>query len=111
MPRTKAFTEFSAEGILSAMTPGRSYRTGFIAQSLGVGNVEVRKLIDDLVAQGKLAARYDEGAHEQRFHVVEVMPTVAGRRETDRRLTEVMSGYEDPMRQHIALAMTLRRTA
>jgi hypothetical protein len=119
MPRTRTFTEFTPEGILSQMEPGRDYRTGYIAQSLKVGNVEVRKMLDDLVSQGKLGMRFDEGAHEWRFHrdssvVVKVIETpadethVAERRTLGDVLTRVMTGYDDEFRQTVALAMCAR---
>jgi predicted ArsR family transcriptional regulator len=112
MPRTRLFTEFSAEGILAVMEPSREYRTGLIAQSLGVGNVKVREVLDGLVRDGRLSKRYDESGKEYRFHLTSGQtPTVAERRSMGDLLTRVLNGYEDEMRRHVSLCMTLRRVA
>jgi hypothetical protein len=119
MPRTRTFTEFTPEGILSQMEPGRDYRTGYIAQSLKVGNVEVRKMLDSLVEQGKLGMRFDEAAHEWRFHrdssvAVEVIEApaeskqVAERRSLGDILSRNLTNYEGEMRERVALCLLAR---
>ncbi|TKC78074.1 hypothetical protein FAZ69_32135 [Trinickia terrae] len=110
MSRTRTFTEFSAEGILAAMRPDRDYRAGFIAQSLGVSSKEVRRLLDQMVESGQLRMRFDEHAREHRFLLRAAQsPQVAQARDIGRRLTEVLSNYENEMRERAALCMTVRR--
>ncbi|HLX00781.1 MAG TPA: hypothetical protein VKS80_01545 [Trinickia sp.] len=110
MPRTRTFSEFSAEGILAAMRPERDYRAGFIAQSLGVSCKDVRRLLDRLVESGQLRMRFDEHSHEHRFLLrAPQSPQIAQSREIGRRLTEVLSNYENEMRERAALCMMVRR--
>lgn len=106
------FTTFSPEGILEAMEPGREYRTGLIAQSLRASNVEVRLMLDQMVANGRLSKRFDERGKEFRFHLTPGQtPQVAQRRSLGDVLSRVMTGYEDEMRQRAALCMAMRRYA
>jgi len=111
MPRKRTFTEFSPEAILASMQPGRDYRSGVIAQSLGVYCKDVRPVLDRLVAEGRLLMRYDEKSKEYRFFVRTAQSSqVPPPRTANLRLSELLSDYEKEMRERVALCMMIRCT-